>query len=437
MKTTTKVIFGAALSVFSIAALSNQAWAAEITNVTGRGNIQFKQNPDDTSAVGVDHSIYKFDLNFSVNQAVEDGDYFDFETHALPDLGDSNILAGNGDSTIIGKITKINTVTGSRGLNSRLNTAVANWQNIRPEDNTKFKYRATFNQNAKNRQNLNFSINTVNGRVSYTIAAKTYNLEAWVKLGADKIVSKSTNVWPWSKEVPVTKTTLTTTTTVIDMLQGSPYNGTMWQTYSFGIAEDLKGNYIEVTLPQNSPVKFKDHQDSKKFTNSSNYRYDDNAVVNQYGMIFSSTNARWGYTGVELTDNKFKVLIDNQTVDNFRTGFWTYYELTESGKRAFAETGTLPVFKPIAKIVKPSGEVIFEGEFTSTTEFRGSTSEFRSTLQKEIEEIPKEEPKVEEVPEVKQEEIKAPDTGFEGGISALALSVFSLLGLATFFARKR
>lgn len=44
-------------------------------------------------------------------------------------------------------------------------------------------------------------------------------------------------------------------------------------------------------------------------------------------------------------------------------------------------------------------------------------------------------PVVEE--KVEEEQLQAPNTGFSGGVSALALVGFSLLGLATFFARKK
>ena len=385
--------------------------------------------------MGVDSIIHKFNLNFDINQAINSGDFFEIETHALPDLGSRDITASATDKTVIGKWEKIESNYGNRRYNTSNIATVADAQNIRPEVNTVYKYRAVFNDEAVKLNDISFSLGVSGGSSGgYTIADRNYTTEAWVKVNEAKIASKNIEVAGWSKTQGSNRFFVSSSKLVVDKNQASAYNGMNWQNFGINVVDGLKDSFIEVTLEDNSLVRIKDHKDHKTFSQSPSYRYDDNSTVNANGVIFTPNNMRWGFTGVELTDKKFKALVDRQTGSNFASVFWLYYELTEEGERVLAETGTLPDLKTNFKITKANGDVVYERNLTASVDLRGSISRSTSTVKPVEKPVEKTEEKI-QAPEIKKseepkKEIKAPNTGFVGELPTLLAVLLALAGVS-------
>lgn len=429
MKTTTKIIFGAALSAFSLAALSPQAWAAD--RITPNANFTIQANSDDSNRISVDHNFHKFNMDFQLPNGVKSGDYFEIETHALPFLVTSqDILSGN-DKVKIGEMVEIHTTPGAR---DRQLSRTADFDSLSPEDSQKKLYKVIFNEQVERRQDISFSIGGSNGYIGGAVVNREYQVESWVKINDEKKASRYFTVPEWPKYYGSNHYDYFRTE--LD-LRNNPE--TIFFMAGIGSVKDqVLGGVYDLHI-DNPYYKFADDQSLMGHSGSGSFLYDDSSYVNPNGVIlyegrianFDMINKDSGNISLKLKDQSHDIRAGG--VGHIRL------ELTDEGKKFVAENGKMPAVAMNFKITDRDGKVIQDRSQSGEVVVIGETLEFLSKIKEEVKENDKQNPedKIEDKIEEKTPEIQAPNTGFSGGISALALSAFSLLGIATFFARKR
>lgn len=426
MKTTTKIIFGAALSVLSLASLSNQAWAAEM--ITPTATFLFQPSADVGKKVSVDHLFYRFDMKFKLPNGVRGGDFFEVETHGIPFLNTKQDILDGENKNKIGEMTEVSVMQGTR---QRQIVRDGNFEGLRPSDSMKKKYRFTFNRNVESLNDVSFGFSGSNIRLTNAVANRDYTVESWIDLNGTRAYADSYTVGAWGK------------------FQASNYLGSananlnlnQGEKIILGVAylfkKDAIGADFEVRT-DNGYYRFSKIQKSLKYEDvPSAFIYTDSSVVNQNGVILYDKRSTT-FSKPAVTDNGFSTKLLRASQDEGAYGLGDYaMELTDEGKKFVAENGILPEMEFRYKISK-DGQDLHTGRQKLKVTVVGQSAEFLSKIKQEVKEI--EEKQTPPTPQtqqpIKTEQIQAPNTGFSGSISALALSIFSLLSVATFLSVK-
>lgn len=437
MKTTTKIIFGAALSMFSFTALSNQVWAAEITSLTSTGKIQITADGVANPKVSVDHMVNSVSLNFSINQDIVEGDYIEFSTHALPVFSNQDIFSDETRTVKIGELKNIATISGSRAFQNIGNPiSSTDFSKLKPENQTQYRYKITFNEKVNGLRNIRFGIAMQNKSIGYSISNKEYQSRAWIKVAENEVTGADFTVRQWvkyggSNSVFVFRPRLISRT------------GRMYVEFGYGVNENHEGGKVEYSFKDGAYYRFVDNnQLNRDVDKGSNFIYSDNSEVNQYGLIRSDDIGKLGYRLISQSDDKLVYDITSHKSNKFTSGITDVsFELTDEGKKYVAENGVLPNLEISARYLRKDGSVIVQWErVLGKVSVVGDSENFFSKILEEVKEI--EEKQTPSTPQTQQppknEEIKAPDTGFSGGISALTLSSVALLATASalFFKKK-
>lgn len=444
MKLTTKFIFGAALSVVGIATISPQVLAAEVTNLNSTGTIKLTADGKANPRLTVDAIINNFGIDFSIDQAVMDGDHIEFSTHALPLMPNQDVFSDATKKLKIGELKLVKTVNGTRAYQNIGNPISSeDFSKLKAEEQTQYTYRINFNKNAEGLQNINFGLSRQNGTAYYSIVDKDYPSRAWIKVGNNEILTADFTVARWTKYIRDSSSWFSRSS--LDSATGK-----IQLTMGYKVKENHEGGKVEFEF-KNPYFKFVEQTGTGlRRTTDSNFIYSDSSEVNQFGVIRPDNIGKMSYELNSQTNNKLVYDITDHNSNDFLSGFnGMNLELTDEGKKYFAENNKLPEIQIGAKFIRKDGSTLAEfPNLSGNVNIVGNASNFFSEIKEDVkkDEEPKtpEEPQVPQVveepqqpEEIKVEEIQAPNTGFSGGISALALSAFSLLGVATFFARKK
>lgn len=428
-----KLLLGAALVVGGVNIIgSGKVFAANrVDNVIVTPEIKMTEQGDAEKPIWVDYYFNKYSLDFTVNQDVKDGDYIEMETHALPNITTgTDIYASETDKTVIGKVLYLETKT-ARKQNTN-GVADPNWLTARPEDNNIHKHKIVFNKNAEGRHNIKFSLGVTNGYAYYNGANRDYTTNAYVKINGKEIVKKPITIGAYPK----------TTDGTSMWLDNSTINGyekdRITLVVGYQVDQDTTGAIVEISLPENSPIKFIKQRDDKRTTRGSNWRFTDSNDVSPNGLIHFVGGETFSYSENSQTDNRITFNITKQHRKSLSAGFdYIDIELTDEGKKYLAETGKLPEVKVAMKIVK-DGKEIYTRPYSIQMRYIGEFSNFESKIKEEVKEIIKNTPAQPQSQPQQSTEIKAPNTGLSGqAFALLAISIMSAISTISIFIIKK
>lgn len=420
MKTTTKIIFGAALSVFSIALASPQTFAAN-QDVSSKFN-----------ATGKIDGIGQFSIQVNgLTDNVEATDFIEITTKNLHHNGRLNNSQVISNGVVVGTVSSVfEEYQFSKVINKPVDNSVT-------PSYSDGKIKIIFNENISKFQNANFSISSQNS-VDGMEVDHDWNVDSFLIFKGNMIAEKSSSI-KRANAVEINRTNVGAGGIYWDIGSSSNYGFNV--TLNNDGANPLRaGSIIKVTIPETSPVRFKNlpARDNIQAQRHFNFVGVD-TPKNIHGVYFTSTNPKLRLKMKAVTGNvaEFELLDNAPTQDA-----WFYY--------GFSDVIDIVRYENVNEAAKTmpfdikfelfyGGQKINESNGARVT-FTGSGVE--AFLKQKEEE--KKEPEVQDEPKIEEEiqdpktpEIQAPNTGFSGGISALALSAFSLLGLVTFFARKK
>ncbi|MDO4902436.1 MAG: hypothetical protein Q4A21_02670 [bacterium] len=398
-----------------------RTYAAQISDVKTNVEIQIHDNPNSTAPTGVNPPISKFNLKFEIDDEVFPDDYFTFETHALPEMASQDIVM---EGKVVGRLQKDNDniIAGSRKYQDGKTVDVSD---LRPEDNYRYKYTVTFNDVAKSFHSIVFNLTNTKRTVQLSIANKQYTTRAWVRVNDVEVASKSYDVAAWSKTKYTTD--LTHSTTRFDLNRNE-----ILLTIGVRLQEILgEDGEIEVSLPDNSPLKF--IKQSDKTRELSNFVYDESTPVNRHGLIISGAQDAYLPKLKNLDESKISFIVAEQASPKIVSSLrGINIGLSDAGKKYFIEnSGKLPQVEYILKI-KKGGKEILSKTVSANVSISGNTADFISKINEKLVEDSGDtntKIEVEAYPsgtELTIEEVKAPNTGFtkdRGTISAIALAI--------------
>lgn len=427
MKATTKIFFGAAISAAGLAALSPQAYAAQINNLDSTAKILVTADGAQNPKIQVSHLFRRADINFTINQAVAAGDHIEFSTHAIPVFDNQDIYSDNAKSLVIGRLELVETINGSLSYQVSENGRFAS---SKPTDQEQRRYRITLNESAAKLDNLSFGIGQFGRSIGYSIATEDYLSTAWIKVNNVTKASADFTVSKFNKYIPRNNLWIHEVSVNAD-------NNQVCMTVGYNFAQNTDGGKITYATKSNPYIKFISQEGSSRgMTVTSNFIYTDNSKVNQHGLILKDDIGQITHTLRSQTDTEISYDITMRS-NYFSAGIGCInVELTDEGKKYIAQNGTLPTIDLDVKITQRDGSVVWNGVSSRKMTMRGSSANFLSKIREEVEEMPDEELKDEqktqdapqETPEVKPE-IQAPDTGFEGNILPILVSSASILGI--------
>lgn len=421
---TTKLIFGAALSIVGIATISPQAWAANrdvSSKFTATGQI-------------TDFNRFLLDVKGSLD-GIEATDYIEIFTKNLAHSPTLNSLSVKYNNEIIGRIESANT---NRAITHVLNKPVDN--TVTTDDMLSGKLKIIFNENISKYQIVNFSISN-QGDGSIFMSDKPYNIDLKLMLNNSDFANKSQQI------SPVTPRNYT----VSRMIAGGNYlytnnnnNTAICFEFENAAEKPIKSGYKFKADFSNSGIKLKHREGFNTSLSKQPWFVGADTPKNSNGIYFVDTRAAlplkvYPISGDEVVmeatgdapaqDTLFAMCIQNDAYTDID------YSIAKPEGRYININPTYETTDLDNISTKShSARIVIIGS-NAEAFLKEKVQEAQNNKKTEEKEKTPEYPKTEESP---KQEIKAPNTGFDSGTSALALSVVALLATASaFFFKKK
>lgn len=421
MKTTTKIIFGAALSVFSVALASPQTFAAN-RDVSSKFN-----------ATGKIDGIGQFSIQAEgLTDGVEATDFIEITAKNLQHNGRLNNSQVISNGVTVGTVSSVfEEYQFSKVINKPVDNSVT-------PSYSDGKIKIIFNENISKFQNANFSISSQNN-FDWMEVDRDWSVDSALIFKGNKIAEKSTS-FKKANIMSVDKTSVNAGGMYWDVSSSSNYGFNI--TLNNDGADPFKaGSIIKVTVPETSAVRLKNLPAREDIQAQRHFNFIGvDTPKNIHGVYFTSTNPKLRLKMKAVTGNVAEFeLLDNAPAQDA----WFYFAIRNALNIVRYENvneteKTMPFDAKFELFYR--GQKISESNGARMT-FTGSGVEAFLKQKEEEKKEPEvqDEPKIEEeIQEPKSPEIQAPNTGFSGGISALSLSAVGLLATvsALFFKKK-